>query len=303
VAPTKKVHVGNLPTAIDEETVKQYFAPLRTIAALGVQSRQSSASAWVEFQEVVDTAIFSGRHPIGERAAFVKRFIEPGYSQTNPPQYALPCIHPLQLVTKKEDNLNPPIEAQLEEQLIIDDGMSVDHEEEVQSEIQSSTLEGLSLLTRFQRTAKKADYSLRERIHRLTSDNKLNWPTLKSSITSMLLPDPVEMMIQDFHEVARDDLAPSEKIRMEFSEGYLWHFYNQRPWMFLIPLANPPDLNRVYLRRFLNGFNQQILLWTILIHIESDQLTFLFNAASSCTCNSFNLKCVWRSLSGAHSRE
>ncbi|KAL3320779.1 hypothetical protein Ciccas_000525 [Cichlidogyrus casuarinus] len=50
--------------AIDEETVKQYFAPLGTIAALGVQSRQSNASAWVEFQEVVDTAIFSGRHPI-----------------------------------------------------------------------------------------------------------------------------------------------------------------------------------------------------------------------------------------------
>ncbi|KAL3317432.1 hypothetical protein Ciccas_003914 [Cichlidogyrus casuarinus] len=57
----------------------------------------------------------------------------------------------------------------------------------------------------------KADYPLRERIHRLTSENKLNWPALKSSITSMLLPDPVETMIQDFHEVARDDLAPSEK--------------------------------------------------------------------------------------------
>ncbi|KAL3309134.1 hypothetical protein Ciccas_012320 [Cichlidogyrus casuarinus] len=73
VAQTKKVHVGNLPTTIEEEIVKQYFAPLGTIVALGVKSRQSSASAWVEFQEVVDTAIFSGRHPIGDRAACPRR--------------------------------------------------------------------------------------------------------------------------------------------------------------------------------------------------------------------------------------
>ncbi|KAL3308730.1 hypothetical protein Ciccas_012733, partial [Cichlidogyrus casuarinus] len=75
VQETKKVHVEILPTTMDE-ALKQYFAPLGTIVAVGVKSRQASASARVEFQEVVDTAIFSGRHPIDERAAFVKRFIE-----------------------------------------------------------------------------------------------------------------------------------------------------------------------------------------------------------------------------------
>ncbi|KAL3308543.1 hypothetical protein Ciccas_012922, partial [Cichlidogyrus casuarinus] len=76
VQGTKKVHVGNVPTTMDEEALKQYFAPLGTIVAVGVKSRQASASAWVEFQEVVDPAIFSGRHPIGDRAALVKRFVE-----------------------------------------------------------------------------------------------------------------------------------------------------------------------------------------------------------------------------------
>ncbi|KAL3311876.1 hypothetical protein Ciccas_009539 [Cichlidogyrus casuarinus] len=75
VQGTKKVHVGNLPTTMDEEALKQYFAPLGTIVAVGVKSRQASASAWVEFQ-VVDPAIFSGRHLIGDRDALVKRFVE-----------------------------------------------------------------------------------------------------------------------------------------------------------------------------------------------------------------------------------
>ncbi|KAL3312129.1 hypothetical protein Ciccas_009283 [Cichlidogyrus casuarinus] len=78
--------------------------------------------------------------------------------------------------------------------------------------LEGNDVQDPKMVSRIVRAAfQKADYPLRERIHCLTSENKLNWLALKSGITSMLLPDPVETMIQDFHEVARDDLAPSEK--------------------------------------------------------------------------------------------
>ncbi|KAL3312520.1 hypothetical protein Ciccas_008886 [Cichlidogyrus casuarinus] len=50
---------------------------------------------------------------------------------------------------KQEDELNRSIEAQLEEQLVLDDDMGVDHEEEIQTEVprRDPKLDARGLLT------------------------------------------------------------------------------------------------------------------------------------------------------------